>query len=108
MVPLRGIHDPKEKSITEGNINGRIAARDGIGDDTSDGIQQDVVNTEPPNKVSNVSNIFLMWLRFISMLGFIKLDIELGIDLVQWASRVSSFAQHRAAIHIAEKSIKLI
>jgi hypothetical protein len=53
---LSGLYYPED-------VNGRIVIGDGVGDGTSDLIQRDIIYAKAPNKIVNILDVLLVWLR---------------------------------------------
>ena len=57
------IHKPFVLRATKGVSNSFVTARDGHRNDLGDQVERDVIDTEAPDKVIDVSDIFLMKFR---------------------------------------------
>jgi hypothetical protein len=63
MITHGGVKQSHPKATVKREVDGRVAARNGISDRLSDRIERDIVKAESPHKIFDVANMLLVGLR---------------------------------------------
>ena len=63
MITLRCIPQPHPAAVAEGEVDGRITARDRVSNGSSNLVEWDIIDAKSPHQIGNMADVFLVWLR---------------------------------------------